>query len=63
MGEKEKHSKDIIDSPWKLVWGTTEFYLLGIQFAVDLESIPNLNYSSVLIEINITLNQWRRRKH
>ena len=44
----KKHSKDIIDSPGKLVWGTTEFDLLGIQFTVDLENIPNLNYSLVL---------------
>ena len=59
---KKKHSKDIIDTPGKLLWGTTEFDLLGIQFAVDLENIPNLNYGSVLSKINKTLNQWRRRK-
>ena len=58
---KKKHSKDIIDTPGKLLWGTTEFDLLGIQFAVDLENIPNLNYGSVLSKIN-HLNQWRRRK-
>ena len=49
---KKKHSKDIIDSSGELVWGTTEFDLLGIQFVVDLESIPNLNYSLVLSKIN-----------
>ena len=59
---KKKHFKEIIYSPGKLVWGTTEFDLLGIQFAVDLENIPNLNYSLVLRKINKALNQWKRRK-
>ena len=58
----EKHFKDIIDSPGKLLWSTIEFDLLGIQLAVDLENIPNLNYSSVLSTIKKTLNQWKRRK-
>ena len=52
MTGKEKHSKDIIDSLGKLVWGTTEFDLLAVQFVVDLESTPNLNYSLVLSKIN-----------
>ena len=33
------------------MWGTREFDLLGIQFAVDLEDVPNLNYSLVLSKI------------
>ena len=29
----------------KLQWGTNTFTLLGIQFSVDLELIPSLNYN------------------
>ena len=45
----------------KLDWGTTEFNLLGLQFSVDLNKIPAMNYSLILNKIEKILIRWRRR--
>ena len=60
MGKK-RHSKDKIESQVKLVWGTTEFELLGLHFSVDLELMPHLNYGPALNKVKKILNQWKRR--
>ena len=53
---KKKHSQDMYETPQKLDWGTTEFNLLGLQFSVDLNKIPAMNYSLILNKIE-TSNQ------
>ena len=49
------------ETPEKLDWGTTEFNLLGLQFLVDLNKIPAMNYSLILNKIEKILIRWRRR--
>ena len=56
---KKRHLRDKIDSPAKLIWGTTEFNLLGIKFSVDLHTVPDLNYGPVMNNVDKTLNQWK----
>ena len=56
----EKHSQDMYETPQKLDWGTTEFNLLGLQFLVDLNKIPTMNYSLILNKIEKILIRWRR---
>ena len=57
----KKHSRDMYETPQKLDWGTTEFNLLGLQFSVDLNKIPAMNYSLILNKIEKILIRWRRR--
>ena len=40
----------------ELVWGETEFDLLGIKFTVELHKILDLNYKHALIKIENTLH-------
>ena len=49
------------ETPQKLDWGTTEFNLLGLQFSVDLNKIPAMNYSLILNKIEKILIRWRKR--
>ena len=61
MAGEKKHSQDMYETPQKLDWGTTEFNLLGLQFSVDLNKIPAMNYSLILNKIEKILIRWRRR--
>ena len=45
----------------KLQWGTDRFNLLGIQFSVDLELIPSLNYNKAMDDACKLLNVWKKR--
>ena len=44
----------------KLDWGTTEFNLLALQFLVDLNKIPAMNYSLILNKIEKILIRWKK---
>ena len=57
LGEKN-HSQDMYETPQKLDRGTTEFNLLGLQFSVDLNKIPAMNYSLILNKIEKILIRW-----
>ena len=43
--QKMKHSKDKLLISTKLDWGSSEFRLLGKDFTVNLERIPQMNYA------------------
>ena len=58
---KKKHSKDKFEISYKFDWGTTSFKLLGINFSVDLNNIPGLNYTPALKIINKILTNWQRK--
>ena len=45
---RKKHSKDKLFVNSKLDWGTTSFNLFGLQFSVDLEDMPLINYTCAL---------------
>ena len=59
---KKKHSTDMYDTCENLVWGTTEFDLLGFHFSVDFENITTLNYLPSLNKCEKIIKQWKRRK-
>ena len=42
---KKRYCKDKFDIGKCLTWGVTEFDLLGITFAVDLDKMIDLKYS------------------
>ena len=41
---KKKHAKEKFDTGKNLVWGNTDFNLLGINFSVDLNCMEDINY-------------------
>ena len=41
--------------------GENTFNLLGIKFSADLDSVINLNYDSILEDINKSLSGWKKR--
>ena len=59
---KKKRSSDMYNICENLVWGATEFDLLGIHFTVDLENITTLNFMPILTKCEKILNQWKRRR-
>ena len=48
---KKRHSKDKINTTCNFAWGATDFNLLGINFATDLEWITKLNFSPTIKSI------------
>ena len=52
---KKKHSNDKLLISAKLDWGSSEFNLLGIDFSVDLERIPQMNYTKALDKARKTM--------
>ena len=61
MGSR-KYSIHLIKTKWKLVWGETQFKLLGIIFNVDLNKMIQLNYEPKLMNISKCISYWKRRK-
>ena len=58
---RKKHSLDKLETKETLSWGTTDFNLLGINFSVNLNDIPELNYNPILNKTKKILNTWRKR--
>lgn len=55
------YSTDILIRNSKLIWGSTKFTLLGINFDVDLLNMPSINYDLKLVKIKSILKQWKKR--
>ena len=45
---RKKHSRDKLNVIPSLIWGTTEFSLLGLTYTVHLDSIIEINYNRYL---------------
>ena len=58
---RKKHSRDKFEIKQQLDWGTTKFKLLGLNFSVDIDDIPSINYTTLLNDIAKILSKWRRR--
>ena len=58
---RKKHTVEKLNVNSKLQWGTDSFSLLGIQFSVDLELIPSLNYNKAMDDAWKLLNVWKKR--
>ena len=50
------------DTYENLLWGASEFDLLGIRFSVDLENITTLNFTPILNKCEKILYKWKRRR-
>lgn len=57
----KKYSSDSIKTRWKLLWGATQFKLLGITFNVDLQKIIEVNYNDRITQMKNSLKVWCRR--
>ena len=44
-----------------LIWGSSEFYLLGIHFSVSLDKLNRLNFDPITIKIRELLDKWKKR--
>ena len=61
IGSK-KYSKDKLCQEYTLKWGSSKFNLLGIDFDVNLHSIPKLNFDKKISKLKILMNTWNKRK-
>ena len=58
---KKKLSTDKFETSKPLVWGNSEFNLLGIKFSVNLECMVDLNFKPLIDDVKLTLAKWRKR--
>ena len=58
---KKKYSMDKLRCANSLNRGTNLFTLLGIDFDVNLQNIPALNYSKALIKVDEVISAWKKR--
>ena len=58
---KRKNSKEKLKVSEKLNWGETHFRLLGLQFSINLEKMPDLNYKIAIEKVNSIVSHWKRR--
>ena len=42
--------------PVKLNWGESEFKLLGLHYSVDIEKIPEINYTNAINKVCKLIN-------
>ena len=50
--EKKRLCNDKINCGIKLNWDDKQFTLLGIDFDIDLQNIPHINYSKALLKVD-----------
>ena len=60
IGSK-KYSTQSIKTKYKLVWGTTQFKVLGILFDVDLNRMIDINFTNKITKLQNTIHFWNRR--
>ena len=58
---RKKHSREKIETNYNLLWGTTEFCLLGINFHVDLFKMSETNYTDLAQFLRNQINCWNKR--
>ncbi|XP_071176505.1 uncharacterized protein [Mytilus edulis] len=61
VGNK-KYSDLILCPDLKLQWCYSNFKLLGIEFSLDLDSMPEINFSKKIKEVSGILKSWQHRK-
>ena len=59
---KKRLCNDKINCGMKLNWDDKQFTLLGIDFDIDLQNIPHINYSKALLKVDESINAWRKRQ-
>ena len=61
VGNK-RYSNQILCPDFKLNWSVSNFKLLGIDFSLDLSSMPDLNFRKKIIDVSKILKSWQHRK-
>ena len=61
VGNK-RYSNQILSPDFKLNWSVINFKLLGIDFSLDLSSMPDLNFRKKIIDVSKILKSWQHRK-
>ena len=61
MDWQKENSMEKLRCANSLNWGTNLFTLLGIDFDVNLQNIPALNYSKALIKVDEVISAWKKR--
>jgi hypothetical protein len=61
VGNK-RYSNQILCPDFKLNWSVSNFKLLGIDFSLDLSSMPDLNFRKEIIDVSKILKSWQHRK-
>ena len=61
MGSK-RYSNQILFPDFTLDWSVFNFKLLGIDFSLDLSSMPDLNFRKKIIDVSKILKSWQHRK-
>ena len=61
MGNK-RYSDLILCPDFNLDWSYSNFKLLGIEFSLDLYTMPDLNFRKKIIDISKVLKSWQHRK-
>ena len=57
---KKKHAKEKTDTGKNLVLGNTDFYLLRINFSVELNCMEDMNYNHSIESVKELLNNWKK---
>ena len=61
VGSK-RYSNQILCPDFTLDWSVLNFKLLGIDFSLDLSSMPDLNFRTNIIDVSKILKSWQHRK-
>jgi hypothetical protein len=61
VGNK-RYSNQILCPDFTLNWSVSNFKLLGIDFSLDLSSMPDLNFRKKIIDVSKILKSWQHRK-
>ena len=56
-----KHCREKLNISADLQWRDKEFSFLGINFSVDLDTIPELNFNIAMNKAKKPLNRWDSR--
>ena len=58
---RKRYSKDKLNVNPRLEWGITDFNMLGIEFNVELDKMPKINYDIAILRSKHLLNRWENR--
>ena len=58
---RKRYSKEKLNVNPRLEWGITDFNMLGIEFNVELDKMPKINYDIAILRSKHLLNRWENR--
>ena len=58
---KKKRSKEKLKVSVDLTWGEENFKLLGLEFSINLATIPEINFNKAISKVNSIITLWKNR--